>query len=104
MPRLRVVASLSGRSCCSQVLTGRCSCGLAATQLGEDVQGDHDPDVNEAKQHDRRGPELPAGSVLCKECKLVSLILCVALLSSKPAALIGGLGPSKGTLASSFLL
>ena len=60
----------------------RSSNGLVtAAQLGEDVQRDHNSDVNEAHDHDGGRPELPAGGVLCKECKLVSLTLSGALLT-----------------------
>lgn len=68
------------------------------------MEGDYNTDVDEAKKHDGSRPELPARSVLCKECKLVSLALCGTLLRRKSAAFVGRLGPSKGTLASSLLL
>ena len=103
----RWVVALFSSSChsrCSQVLT-RCACRLlGSAQLGEDVERHYNADVNEAQKHDGSGCELPAGSVLCKECKLVSLVLRSSLLTRKPAGLVGGLGPSEGTLASSLLL
>jgi hypothetical protein len=98
------MSSSSCHSCCSQVLARGSSWLLAASELREDVERHHNANVDEAKQHHRGGPELPAGSVLCKECKLVSLVLRSSLLTRKPAGLVGGLGPSEGTLASSLLL
>jgi len=68
------------------------------------VQRDHDSDVNKANDHDSSRPELPAGSVLCKECKLVSLTLSVALLTGQPASPVGLLCARKGAFASSILL
>ena len=64
----------------------------------------YNADVNQAHEHDGSGCELPAGSVLCKECKLVSLALRGALLIGQPAGLVGRLRPRKGTLARFILL
>jgi hypothetical protein len=68
------------------------------------VERHYNADVNEAQEHDSSGCELPAGSVFCKECKLVSLALRGALLIRKSAGLVGRLCPSKGTLTCFLLL
>ena len=88
--------ALSSSSChsrCSQVLAG---CGgnlLGAAKLGEDVQRYYNPDVNEAQEHDCSWCELPRGSILCKECKLVSLVLRSTLLTGKPVGFVGSFRP-----------
>ena len=90
-------------SCCSQVCT-LFTRSAATSQFREDMEWNHSSDVNEAKKHDCSWSELPTWSVLCKECKLVSLVLCVALLIRQPASFVWCFSPCKGTLASSILL
>ena len=68
------------------------------------MERNYNTDVNEAQEHDCSGCELPSGSILCKECKLVSLVLRGTLLTRKPVGLVGSLRPSKGTLTSFLLL